>query len=76
MSRTFEQGWAARPFKEQFPGMAEQDAEHLDRINRAITDMLLSNLLTDYQVAAIRQKKFPRLVSRYVARIPKEPSHG
>lgn len=66
MSNTFEQGWAARPFKEQFPELDDKAAEHLDRLNHAITDMLLSDLLTDSQVRDIRTKKFPKLVSREV----------
>lgn len=69
---TFEQGWAARPFKEQFPEMDIRDAEHLDRLNHSITDMLLSGLLTDSQVRDIRQKKFPRVVSGYVSKIKKK----
>ena len=74
MARTFEQGWAARPFKEQFPHLSEKDAEFLDGINRAITDMILSELLTDAQANAIRAKKFPSLVSRVIARADKEPT--
>lgn len=62
MSRTFEQGWAARPFKEQFPELPDREAARLDRLNAAITDMVMADLLTDSQVAAIRQKKFPKLV--------------
>ena len=30
MSETFEQGWAARPFKEQFPELSDKEAERLD----------------------------------------------
>ena len=63
---TFEQGWAARPFKEQFPELDDKAAEHLDKLNHAITDMLLSDLLTESQVREIRTKKFPKLVSREV----------
>lgn len=64
--RTFEQGWAARPFKEQFPDMPEREAARLDRLNAAITDMVMAGLLTDSQASAIRQKKFPKLVSEVV----------
>ena len=63
---TFEQGWAARPFKEQFPELSDRAAEHLDKLNYAITDMLLCDLLTDSQAREIRTKKFPKLVSREV----------
>jgi len=71
MNKTFSQGWAAEPFKRQFPEMDEKDAAHLDRLNHAITDMLLSDLLTQSQVDGIRQKRFPKLVSKYVSRIQK-----
>ena len=66
MARTFEQGWAARPFKEQFPELPDRDAATLDRLNAAITDMVMAGLLTDSQATAIRQKKFPKLVGEVV----------
>lgn len=66
MSNTFEQGWAAKPFKEQFPELSEKEAERLDRLNMSITDMLLAGLITDSQSAAIRQKRFPKLVGEVV----------
>ena len=66
MSRTFEQGWAARPFKEQFPDLPDREAAKLDRLNAAITDMIMADLLTDSQAAAIRQKKFQKLVGEVV----------
>lgn len=66
MSETFEQGWAARPFKEQFPELDDEQAKRLDRLNFSITDLLLSDLLTDSQVRAIREKKFPKVVSEVV----------
>lgn len=66
MSNTFEQGWAARPFKEQFPELSDKSAERLDRLNLAITDMLMADLITCSQGDAIRQKRFPKLVSREV----------
>ncbi len=65
---TFEQGWAARPFKEQFPELDDKAAENLDKLNHAITDMLLCDLLTDSQARDIRTKKFPKLVSREVGK--------
>jgi len=64
MSETFEQGWAARPFKDQFPELSDARAAYLDRLNRSITDMLMSDLITESQVDAIRRKRFPKLVSR------------
>ena len=41
--RTFEQGWAAKPFKEQFPDMDTDVATRLDRINEAITKLFWPN---------------------------------
>lgn len=73
MSRTFEQGWAARPFKEQFPFLPDREAARLDRLNHAITDMAMADLITDSQCQAIRGKRFPKLVSEVVgAYRPKE----
>lgn len=66
MSNTFEQGWAARPFKEQFPELTDDRAAYLDRLNMSITDMLLSDLITESQAANIRQKRFPKLVGKEV----------
>lgn len=63
---TFEQGWAARPFKEQFPELDDKTAEQLDRLNMGITDMLIADLITDSQAHAIRQKRFPKMVSKAV----------
>ncbi len=61
---TFEQGWAARPFKEQFPQLTQKDAEHLDKLNHCITYLRFADMLTDSQADAIRQKKMPRAVSK------------
>lgn len=69
MSRTFEQGWAARPFAEQFPQMDAKEAERLDRLNHAITDLYMADMLTDSQVKAIREKKMPKAVSKAVAKM-------
>lgn len=66
MSETFEQGWAARPFKEQFPELTESEAAHLDHLNHAITHLVIGGLLTKSQVQAIRAKKFTKLVSKYI----------
>lgn len=66
MSDSFEQGWAARPFKEQFPELSDKEAAMLDRLNMSITDMLVNDLLTDSQADAIRQKRFPKLVGATV----------
>lgn len=75
MIRTFEQGWAARPFKEQFPEIPDKEAERLDRLNKAITDMAMADLITPSQCDAIRQKRFPKLVSEVVCAYAKEPHH-
>lgn len=69
MSRTFEQGWAAKPFAEQFPQMDSKEADRLDRLNRAITDLYMADMLTDSQVKAIREKKMPRAVGKAVAKM-------
>jgi len=66
MAQTFEQGWAARPFAEQFPELEIQQALRLDRLNHAITDLYMAEMLTDSQVKAIREKKFPRVVTKAV----------
>lgn len=66
MSETFDQGWAARPFKEQFPELSDKEAERLDRLNFAITDMAMADLITDSQRDAIRTKRFPKVVSASV----------
>lgn len=66
MSGTFEQGWAARPFAQQFPEMNADEAKRLDHINTSITTLYMAGLLTDSQVKAIREKKFPRVVTKAV----------
>lgn len=63
MSETFEQGWAARPFAEQFPELDADQAEYLDRLNRGITELYLADLITSSQVNIIRQKRFPKVVA-------------
>ena len=68
MSETFEQGWSARPFKEQFPELSDSAAEQLDKINEAITRLYMSDCLTTGQMDAIRGKKFPKIVSKAVAK--------
>ena len=70
--RTFEQGWAARPFKEQFPDMDTDVATRLDRINEAITTLFLEGMITESQMHAIRQKRFPKMVGREVAKMSKK----
>lgn len=66
MKKTFEQGWAADPFKVQFPELEEKYAKELDDVNHAITTLLMSNMITDSQCHNIRTKRFPKLVSEYV----------
>ena len=67
MGETFEQGWAARPFKEQFPELPDAVASRLDQLNRAVTDMWVAGLITDSQADAIREKRFPKFVSEQVS---------
>ena len=72
MKITFEQRWSARPFKEQFPELTDIEAQKLDKINKAISTLYFDDMLTDSQLAAIRDKKFPRLVSEAVSQARKE----
>ena len=67
MKDTFEQGWSARPFKEQFPELSDTDAQKLDKVNEAISTLYFDDMLTDGQLDTIRDKKFPRLVSKAVS---------
>lgn len=62
MSKTFEQGWAARPFKEQFPELQDSDATRLDKLNHAITLLRVNGMLTDSVHQDIREKKMPKAV--------------
>ena len=66
MKVTFEQGWSARPFKEQFPELSDFEAQRLDKANEGIYRLYFDDMLTDDQLYAIRDKKFPRLVSEAV----------
>ena len=72
MKITIEQGWSARPFKEQFPELPDMEAQKLDRVNVSITRLYFAGLLTDAQLITIRDKKFPRLVSEAVSQARKE----
>ena len=72
MKNTFEQGWFARPFKEQFPELTDAEANKLDEVNKAISTLYFDDMLTDSQLDAIRGKKFPRLVSEAVNKARKE----
>jgi hypothetical protein len=64
MSRMLEQGWAARPFSEQFPELTNDDAKRLDNLNAAVTDLSISNLLTPTEYEKIRRNRFPKLVKK------------
>ena len=72
MKVTFEQRWSARPFKEQFPELSDFEAQRLDKVNKAISTLYFDDMLTDGQLNAIRDKKFPRLVSKVVSQARKE----
>ena len=72
MKITFEQGWSARQFKEQFPELTDLEAQKLDKLNEAITMLYLDDLLTDKQLYAIRDEKFPCLISEIVSQARKE----
>ena len=71
MKDTFEQGLAARPFKEQFPELSDMEAQKLDRVNVSITRLYFAGLLTDAQLITIRDKKFPNFVSETVSQARK-----
>ena len=66
MKITFEQGWSARPFKEQFPELSDFEAQRLDKVNEGIYRLYFDDMLTDDQMYKIRDEKFPRLVSEAV----------
>ena len=72
MKITIEQGLSARPFKEQFPELTDKEARKLDKLNEAITMLYLDDLLTVVQLYAIRDEKFPCLVSEIVSQARKE----
>ena len=72
MKDTFEQGWSARPFKEQFPELSDFEAQRLDKVNEGIYRLYFDDMLTDDQLYTIRDKKFPRLVSKAVSQARKE----
>ena len=71
MKITFEQRWSARPFKEQFPELSDFEAQRLDKVNEGIYRLYFDDMLTDGQLDAIRDKKFPRLVSKAVSQARK-----
>ena len=71
MKITFEQGWSARPFKEQFPELSDFEAQRLDKVNEGIYRLYFDDMLTDDQLYTIRDKKFPRLVSKAVSQARK-----
>ena len=72
MKVTFEQGWSARPFKEQYPELTDIEAQKLDEVNKAISTLYIDDMLTDSQLDAIRDKKFPRMVAKVLSRARKE----
>ena len=72
MKITFEQGWSARPFKEQFPELSDFEAQRLDKVNEGIYRLYFDDMLTDDQLYKIWDKKFPRLVSEAVSQARKE----
>ena len=72
MKITIEQGWSARPFKEQFPELSDFEAQRLDKVNEGIYRLYFDDMLTDDQLYKIRDKKFPRLVSKAISQARKE----
>ena len=51
-----EMGWGSRPMKEQHPILPDDNADHFDQDNEAISRLLLRGLLTQSQAAAARKK--------------------
>ena len=72
MKDTFEQGWSARPFKEQFPELSDTDARKLDEVNKAIYLLYLSDMTTHAQNVSIRNTKFPKMVKGLLNQARKE----
>ena len=72
MKYTFEQGWSARPFKEQFPELSDTDARKLDEVNKAIYLLYLSDMTTHAQNVSIRNTKFPKMVKDLLNQARKE----
>ena len=72
MKITFEQGWSAHPFKEQFPELTEAEAKKLDEVNKAICLLYFSDLITHAQNVSIRNTKFPKLVKELLNQVRKE----
>ncbi len=66
MKEHCEQGWSARPFKEQFPELGEAEAKMLDEVNHAISSLYFGDMITEIQWNTIRNKKFPKMVSSFV----------
>ena len=63
MPETFEQGWSAAPFKEQFPELSDTAAGLLDKVNHAITLLAIHEIITEPEEDKARQKRFPKLVA-------------
>ena len=72
MKVAFEQGWSARPFKEQFPELSDAAARKLDEVNKAICLLYLTDLITHAQNVSIRNTKFPKLVKGLLNQARKE----
>ena len=72
MKDTFEQGWSARPFKEQFPELSDAEAKKLDEVNKAVCLLYLTDLITHAQNVSIRNTKFLKLVKGLLNQARKE----
>jgi hypothetical protein len=71
MPETFEQGWSAAPFKEQFPELSDTAAGLLDKVNHAITLLAIHEIITESEKDKARQKRFPKLVASALERARK-----
>ena len=72
MKVTFEQGWSASSFKEQFPELSDADARKLDEVNKAICLLYFTDLITHAQNVSIRNTKFPKMVKGLLNQARKE----
>lgn len=72
MPETFEQGWSAAPFKEQFPELSDTAAGLLDKVNHAITLLSIHGVITDSEMHKARQTRFPKLVASALERARRE----
>lgn len=67
-----EMGWGARPLKEQFPMISENDAQHLDRDNQDFHRLKVRGLITDVEARSIR-KRYAKSVEEAIKAASSKP---